>query len=1165
MAELTNQQREAVYNSGGNLLVSAAAGSGKTMVLVERLMRYITDPVSPANIDDFLIITYTKAAALELREKIGKKLNQLLAEDAGNRHLRNQLQRLYLAKISTVHGFCSEILRENAYRLNIPADFRVAEKDECAGLQADVLAKLLEEAYSTIDQDADFRVTVDTQGFGRDDRKLSQIILSVYQSSRCHLDPNAWLDACVSEAETANLRDVSETVWGRYLINDLHTCLDRYLPSLRRCAEEAAVSEGMAKAAVLLDSTYHQMADLRACDTWQAVNEKLIYDFGRLTFGKAADAELAERIKAVRNGCKGALQKKQEVFAYSNEQIIFELSGCVPVVRGLVALVRKFADAYDRRKQQRRILDFSDLEQKTLDLLTGKERTAGTASADEIGRRFREVMVDEYQDSNAVQDAIFRALTQKRQNCFMVGDVKQSIYQFRLADPGIFLEKYNSYAPASEADAGQGRKVLLSKNFRSSMGVIDGVNAVFENCMSEEVGGLVYGEEEKLYGLEGRPDLPDPEVELYTIQVDNDTYAEEAGFVARRIRKMLDEGELVRCEEGLRPVRPEDIAIILRAPSAVGGEFIAALEEAGIASCYGDDQNVLQSEEVQFLRSLLQVIDNPLQDIPLVAVMMSRVFGFTADALAAIRKENTYSAIYKLLINSQDEKAAAFYDTITRLRNFARMSTVSELIEHILLLTRIDSIYLASSGNNNAIEAFLQLVSQAEQVGSRDVRGFLSYLDGISERSLVSAQNNRSDGMVTILSIHKSKGLEYPVVILSGLSKRFNREDLKEQVLCDRTLGLGVTYVDTDKRICYPSVAKRAIMLKKTADSLSEELRILYVAMTRAKDRLIMTYAANNLEDKITKYALLTDFADRRLLSTDVTSMGDWILQTAMKRVEAGELFALGGRPLTVTTAEPFWKISLLCGGESTVAAPTQNEEIPLAPLTDYGRYASVLSFVYPYERAAVHPSKLTATQLKGRQKDTEAAENAPGTGKHYAWFKPGFVQKRHDGLAVGTATHKALQFVRFPVPPTPEELDLALQELYDRGKLTADELPLVNRQGIYSFFHSPIGVKLCNSEHILREFKFSILEDAEKFGEGLSGEKVLLQGVVDCAIIDDDGITVIDFKTDSVTEETVAAAADGYKMQISAYATALSRIYQLPIKRKVLFFLHPNVCIDVE
>ena len=1165
MANLTHQQLQAVTDQGGKLLVSAAAGSGKTMVLVERLMRYILDPVSPANIDDFLIITYTKAAAAELREKIAKKINELLSVDSTNRHLRNQLQRIYLAKISTVHGFCAEVLRENAYRLDIPGDFRVAEEDECLQLQNLVLDQLLEEIYVKIQDDAVLRCVVDTQGFGRNDKKLPEVIVQIYRSAQCHLDPDGWLNKCATESAIKDIQDASQTIWGRYLIDDLHTCLELHIPAMRQCAEAARYAEGMEKAAALLDATVAQLEALLSCQTWQGIHDNLILQFGTMTFSKTADPELKEQIKAVRDACKETLLKKQAVFSYENAQIIAELGSCATIVSGLTTLVRRFSAGYALRKQKRCVLDFSDLEHKTLDLLLGKQRTGITSVAIELSKRFREVMVDEYQDSNAVQDAIFSALTNGKQNCFMVGDVKQSIYQFRLADPGLFLEKYNTYLPAEEAAIGQERKVLLSKNFRSLSGVVSAVNDVFSECMSPMVGGLVYGEEEKLYGDETKLPLPDQEVEFYGISVKQDTYAEEAAFVARRIRQLLDEGYLVRGESGLRPIVPEDIVILLRSPNSVGGEFAYALEQVGVRCNFGNDQNVLQSEEIQFLRSLLQVIDNPLQDIPLVAVLLSRVFGVTADDLAALRRQNTSCHIYKLLEREKESKFAELYSVLVELRNAARMCSVSELVVKIIVQTKLDRIFTAVQGNTDALETFLKIISQAEQAGHRDIGSFISYLDALDERGIPSASNNRVSGMVTILSIHKSKGLEYPVVFLSGLSKGFNREDLKDQVLCDRSLGLGVTYVDTKRRLRYPTIAKRAIALKKSADSLSEELRVLYVAMTRARDRLIMTFASKYLENAAVKLVRRMDFSSRELIASEVSSMGEWVLQSAMRRIEAGELFAIAGRPAKVKTEGYHWKIAVVTDVPATVPGYQIEQESLQLPDEMISRLQASLSYTYPHKAATLFPSKQTATQLKGRTKDHEVYEDSPVQKKYYTWQKPSFIGKRTDPLAVGTATHKALQYLRIDGFPSDDAISAGLSTLRDKGLLTDSELDMIDREAVGSFFRSPLGIRLNSSENVLREFKFSILVNAEEFVASLRGDQVLLQGVVDCAIIENDGITVIDFKTDSVTEESVVATAESYRLQVKAYADALSQIFDKPIKQALLYFLHIGKEVEIN
>ena len=465
--KLTPQQEQAVHNRGGKLLVSAAAGSGKTKVLVDRLMAYLTDEHDPANLDDFLIITYTKAAAAELRGKIAAKLSQRIAEEPENKHLQKQMQRLFLAKISTVHGFCGDILREYAYRLDIPADFRVADENECREIREQVLTDLLDKAYASED-DPDFRAFVDTQGLGRDDRLVPQIIEKVYDSARCHLNPKQWLDTCLTLLDAQDVTDASETIWGQFLIDDLHDYLDCQIHVIEQCAIQLSASEGMEKAAVNLRDTLYQLQALRAEETWDGIVKNRVIDYGRLVFPKKnVDQDLADRVKAARKGCKTGLERKLKNFSDESAQVLVDLAQSASGARGLAKLVEQFDRDYRAAKRSRRILDFSDLEHNTLDLLLGKSRTNPTAAAAEIGGRYREILVDEYQDSNGVQDAIFTALSREKQNCFLVGDVKQSIYQFRLADPGIFLEKYEAYAPAEDAQPGQGRKVLLSHNFRS--------------------------------------------------------------------------------------------------------------------------------------------------------------------------------------------------------------------------------------------------------------------------------------------------------------------------------------------------------------------------------------------------------------------------------------------------------------------------------------------------------------------------------------------------------------------------------------------------------------------------------------------------------------------------------------------------------------------------
>ena len=1161
--KLTPQQEKAVYDRGGKLLVSAAAGSGKTKVLVDRLMTYLTDPKDPANLDEFLIITYTKAAASELRGKIAKKLTERIAQEPENRHLQKQMQRLFLTKISTVHGFCSDLLREYAYRLELPADFRVADENECREIREAVLTELLDQAYSADRVDGDFQAFVDTQGLGRDDRLVPELILKVFDSARCHLDPDGWLEECVQNSCVEELEDGAQTVWGQYLMADFREYLAQQIQVIRQCVQAAEGCEGMEKPAQNLRQTLNQLEALAKLDSWDAVVSNRTVDYGRLVFSKkCGDGELAERIKAARNACKKGLEKKLTYFTDDSAQILGDLAQCAAGTRGLVALVRQFDREYARAKRSCRVLDFGDLEQKTLDLLVGKSRTEPTAAAWEIGRRFREIMVDEYQDSNGVQDTIFDALTREKQNCFLVGDVKQSIYQFRLADPGIFLEKYRAFVPAEEAEPGQGRKVFLSHNFRSGPEVIQGVNDVFTACMSPRVGGLVYGEAEALReGVPHEP-LPSPAVELHALEIREDTYAEEAAFVAQRIRDMLRNGETVRAADGVRAVQPEDIVILLRSPGSVGSVYQKALEEQGIRCSTGGGNDLLTTQEIGTLRSFLEVIVNPRQDIPLISTLASPVFGFTADELAQVRSPNKKGSFYDALVDSDLSKAKDFLDVLAQLRREARNCPLSQLLERCLELTRLDSIYGSMEDGDLRranLQTFFQLAAGFEQGNQRDLPQFLQHLTSLEDKGAVAAASGNA-GSVTIMSIHKSKGLEFPVVFLCGLSRKFNRESLQAQILCDRELGLGLSVADPQTRIRYPSAAKRAIVVKTARESLSEELRVLYVAMTRARDRLIMTYASRNLTADLQDIALRMDFDRGALLCREPDCPGQWVLLTAMQRIEAGALHALGGRPDQTSVGDFPWKITVDSAPEPGTGSSAVTEIQQAMPEDTEEMLRQNLSFRYPHLAATQAPSKQTATDRKGRVKDAEAAEDTRQSYTYLRkWRKPSFITQTQDGRAYGNAIHGAMQYIHYEACGSLAGVEEEIRRLCREGFLSREQGELVDCGAIARFFETELGKKLASGGECLREFKFSILDDGRHYGQGLEGEQVLLQGVVDCALLEPDGITILDFKTDRVPVSGIPKAAERYRLQVQTYGEALSRIYEMPIKASFLYFFHTD------
>ena len=1155
---LTEQQYIASTNRGGNLLVSAAAGSGKTKVLVERLMGYLEDP--NAHLDDFLIITYTKAAAAELRGKIAARLTEAIAEDPDNKHLQRQMQRLFLAKISTVHGFCSDVVREYAQQLGIGGDFRVADENECTEIRERVLKDLLDEAYIHVHEDEDFRAFVDNQGQGRDDRALAEVLLKVYNSAMCHPDPEHWLDKCLADSRMEDLTDASQTVWGRYVMDEFFSYLDLCIGIMERNAAMAEAEVPGSKAVQNLNVTLVDLRSLRSCQTWDAIVNHRPIDYGRLAFPKSADPVIKARIQTSRDACKDGLKKRMLWFTDDSEVILGTLAQAAPASRGLIAMVRRFRDAFDKAKRARRCVDFSDLEHLTLKLLWRRDTEGNrvpTAAAAELGSRFREIMVDEYQDSNEVQDSIFRAISGDRGNCFMVGDVKQSIYQFRLADPSIFLKKYGEYAPVEQAEEGKGRKVLLSANFRSGPEVIEAVNHVFSACMCPRVGGLVYGDDESL--KLGRPhaELQDPAVELHCIDVQHDAYGEESAYVADLIRRMLEEGTTVRGRDGLRPVRPEDIVILLRSPNTVGEHFQRAVEARGIPCTTGGSRDLLEAQEIQVLRSILQTISNPRQDIPLLATLASPVFGFTADELAAFRGMQKTGSVYDALLLDENPRSKAFLETLEVLRREARMYSIAHLIQKIFQLTRMDSIYGARADGEvrwTNLQAFYRAAAKFENGSHRDLEQFLDYLVLQEEKGLTEDTAGLA-GAVQIQSIHKSKGLEYPVVILAGLARGFNTESQRAQVMCHKELGLGLSVADSEKRARYGTIAKRAIAARMAADSLSEEMRVLYVAMTRPQDRLIMTCAGKKMEQTLTEFALQMEDGRSERLVREASSMGDWVLMAALSRRECRGLLADEELrcQCNVDSAYP-WKVTLGMAPETTVRAAAEEESPVGLPDGAVEKLKTALDFSYAHSAATQAPSKQTATQRKGRSKDQEAAEHAPEPRIYNrTWRRPGFMEK--GGKDYGNAMHAAMQYIHYECCGSVDGVEKELDRLEQARFLTGEQRKSLRPREIARFFATPLGQKLVAGAEHIREFKFSILDNGANYGAGLEGEQVLLQGVVDCALIEEDGITVIDFKTDRVNENTVKDALERYRLQVETYADALERIYGKPVKASYLYF----------
>ncbi len=1175
--QLTPQQRCAVENRGGALLVSAAAGSGKTKVLVDRVMSRICDPTEPQDINRFLIITYTKAAAAELRGKLAAAISAALAANPADRHLQRQLSRIYTAQISTVHAFCASVLRDYAHELGLYPDFRIAEEQESAEWRQQAMEETLTGAYEALDSDPDRRAFLDQLGAGRDDRAAAKILMQAYDSVQCHPDPGQWIDECLDGIRLDGCSDMAETPWGSYLMSNFARVLDEQIESMERALRRLRENEkAEAKYAPVFAKNIQQLRTLREADSWDALYRGRILDFGRLNPVRGEDKETLDRLRRPRKLCMDKIRTEQQVFSIPSEEALAELRQGAPAIRGMFRLVKDYTRRYAAIKQRRRVLDFGDLEHEALRLLYQSGTGALTPAARELRERFCEIMVDEYQDSNRVQDRIFAAVSRDGENLFMVGDVKQSIYRFRLADPGIFVEKYNQYQNAAEAGQGEPRRVTLSNNFRSQRQILSAVNDVFSLCMSRTVGDISYGPEERLYPGTEQEALPGPCVELHCLdtgETEEGTTGRdlEARLVAKRIARLLRDGECVRDQEGLRPARPSDVVILLRSMRSQAPYYLQALTEEGIEAVSDQNDDILQTTEVSVLLSYLQILDNPHQDVPLLSVLLSPLYGYGAETVAHVREDCRQGDFYDALLqySEHSEEFQSFLEDFRTLRALAHRRSADDIVRAVCRQTCLRDVFAAMEDGEQRLENLQTIYLMAADFdpdGPGTVHDFLRKLDQQRERGITGA-GLRSPNAVHIMSIHKSKGLEFPVVVAAGLATKFNTEDDRQAVQIHPELGTGCDVVDLAKRIKYPSIAKRAVLAKQRSERLSEELRVLYVALTRPKDRLIMTCCSPHLRTK------LQDIADRLTpdgpvsLSADANCLGHWVLMAAMRRAEAGALFALGGQPeQTVVSDEP-WNIRLWTAEE--LPQPTRPglnaEQTSEQLLPDAAQF---VRFRYPHQAATTAPAKLTATQFKGRLLDQESAEEAsPAMPRQQRLRQPLFLRgvRPLSPTERGTAVHLAMQYIDYSACETAQGVEEELKRLVDEGFLSQAQAACVPPEKITALFSSPFGRRILTAPELVREFKFSIMADGKLLNGALTGEQILLQGVTDCCLLEPDGLCVIDYKTDRVRPGEEAERAEYYRGQLNAYSDALSRIFDKPVKEKFLYFFATDTAFLLE
>ena len=1157
---LTAAQRAAVEHQSGALLVSASAGSGKTRVLVERVMEKIAQG---ANIDEFLIVTFTVDAAAELRRKLADELSARIADDPENAHLRSQLPRLGYAQISTVHAFCAELLRSYAHLCDLPPDFRVADTTQSAPLRENAVQSAIERAYRDYEQNADFAALLDTLGYARNDRKLTQLLLTAYEQVGAHADPMAWFAAC--EAELAKIsQGVENTIWGKALLGDfrrtLETCAAQYTHALERIDG----SPELANYRPLFEDE-REMTRRLAAMSWDELGA-LELTFARLpTVKNCEDTVTQATVKAIRDHVKATLKTALSAFAGGSAAATADLQKTAATLRGLFALLRVFDETYTAEKRRRRLLDFSDLEHEAVKLLL--RGGAPTEAAGEIASRFCEVMVDEYQDSNAVQDAIYHAVSRNGENLFFVGDVKQSIYGFRLADPTIFAEKYRTFEER-ENTGNAPRKILLTQNFRSSPAILDAVNDVFSLLMTADFGGVDYTEKEAMQS--GRPndfaDLREPAVELHCVESgadeddeedSPDRVAVEARFIAQRVRELTDGEHFIGDGKGgMRRITAGDIAVLFGSYHSVAPTILSALHEAGIAAVGRDDRGLFSSEPVRTLMAFLRAVRNPRISAPLAAAMLSAAGAFTADELARLRLAASGDLLDALRADAQqNEKSADFAAMLADLREKAQWMTLSDLLDEIIHRLSLYEIFgAAADGEANCafLRAFTSLCHTLIERGADDLGQLLAQLDVLRENEeRIAVEQEQSEDCVRVLTIHAAKGLEYPVVILGNLAAKFNRTNLNAPLLTDAELMAGCNVIDTEKMASYPGAAKFAMRAKKQRDLLSEQLRLLYVAMTRPQQRLVMVYCCKDVEKKLGKIAAVADRALLPYFAQEAAGIGDWVLMAAASRPEAASLFP---NVQTHESAGAPWRVELHGVPEKTVRRALAAAEQP--PIDE-----TCLDRTYVFSDA---PAKITATQLKGRNVDRESAEGAGALQMPQPEIRerPFSLSGRPlSSTERGTAMHLFLQYCRYEACQTEAGVAAEKQRLVRAAFLTAEQADCVEESAVCAFFTSDLGKRILSANFLRREFKFSLLTTLPN---DATTPDVLLQGVVDCFWREDGGLVVLDFKTDAVSADGADARAENYRPQIEAYANALERIYEEPVKQKILYFFRCGKAVAI-
>lgn len=1169
----TREQQDAIDAREGTLLVSAAAGSGKTAVLVQRIIARITDPHTPGSIDRLLVVTFTRAAAQEMRERIAKRLAELLREDPNNDRLKRQQLLLPQARISTVHSFCSELVRENFYKLNIPQDFRICEESEMTVLRGEAADEVLS-AYHE-EQDEVFDALSEAFSPGRDDFRLRSTLLNLYDFIRSHPFPERWLRQVASLYNPAQM--VEETVWGKTLLSYgeevLSYCIQMLKSALALSEEDSILYDKFAPVLAAEKDQAERLKALAASRDWDKLSSGLQNaSFSTLRAPKGyKDDPLKIRIAAARDEAKETLKKVAGSFVLTQEDCREDLTRMAPLVEKLFECVLRFSKRLDEKKMEKKAADFGDLEHWAIRLLAEEDPEGGfrpTKDAVALSKRFDEIMVDEYQDTNEAQDLLFQALSQNGNNCFMVGDVKQSIYSFRQAMPRIFLRYREEFAPYDREKKNHPACVVLDKNFRSRQEVTDSVNFVFGQIMSSKIGDVEYTGTERLAAGAVYPAQPGCETRLDILdsslcEEEEQAATLEGRHIAGIIREMMESGFLVTENGVQRPARYRDFCVLLRSANKIAPFYAQEMAVCGVPAWAASVGGFFAAAEVALMLSLLRVVDNPMQDIPLLAVLMSPIYGFTPDDMADIRLEDRSLPLYLAVVRhaEKDARCAAFLQALERFRTVAASMPSDEFLNFLYEETGYRNLVQTLPGGEGRL-ANLRLLhryaKRYEGSGYNGLSGFIRFIDRLEKQKAdlaPAANGSEGEDVVRIMSIHKSKGLEFPICIVAGCGRLFNRE--KDDALLHPELGLGVRLKAPDSPARFSTLPREAIRLELDRETMSEELRVLYVAMTRAKEKLILLATLKDADKTLGKLAagLTKDEKLPEYTVRGATSLSDWLLSCALRHPDGKILrdraMAEEELVLRVPDYTP-WDIQVLRPDAPTVSLVQEERILPQPDEALFVRLKQALDWQYPFAALADVPAKVSASGF--------AEEQAGGEEMAGSLSRPAFLS--HKGMTPaerGTALHTYMQFARYEdacLNPGQER-----ERLVEEGFLTKEQGDAVELLRVSKFFAGKLGKRILSSKNVMRETRFMAELPAKEVKPELTGEMaeepVVLQGVVDCVFEENGGLVLVDYKTDRIREPEELWKR--YETQLKLYARAVSDMTGMPVKECLLYSFYLN------